>query len=89
MESNWKYRRYLQQNGSQIMLQNQMTACNMVGVNLYNTSNSSSNTPYVYKSCIDDVKPMGYKDSDLKQSYLLKYENQCRTSVPDLFSNYR
>ena len=85
MDSNWKYRRYLQQNGSKIMLQNQMNACNMVGVNLYNVTEASPNTPYLYKSCLDNTKPFGYKDSDLKQAYLQQYEQKCRTSVPDLF----
>ena len=68
--SNWKYRQYIQKNGSQIMKYNSMESINASGNNPYygaDTNQSTANIPHLYPSLQSETK--GY-NSDLKQDFL-------------------
>jgi len=86
IKSNWEYRQFLQNNGNKIMESNQLDSCQQHQSNGQNII--MSNTPYLYKSCIDSSHPYGYESSDLKNLYLSRQELQSRMSVPDM-SQYK
>jgi hypothetical protein len=83
--SNWEYRNYLSKNADAIIKYNQMSACGECCANTvqYGTGKPvSNNSPYMYKSCLDDTKKFGYEDSDLKNLYLTDYALQTRMVTP-------
>lgn len=41
-------------------------------------------TPYLYKSCTENIRPYGYETSDLKDLYLSDYQLQSRMVTPVL-----
>jgi len=82
--TNWQYRKYLVQNADQIIKLNQQEACNDCGCCNVPHSEKSSNTPYTYKSCVDNSTPFGYENSDLKNTYLTAQQLQCRMNAPIL-----
>lgn len=45
-------------------------------------SSNSSNSPYLYKSCLDKTTNYGYETSDLKNLYLDDYSLQSRMITP-------
>ena len=81
--TNWQYRKYLQNNADSIIKYNQLSACDECGSCpiIYNES-KESNTPFLYKSCLEKTQPYGYENSDLKSLYLNKYQLQCRLYTP-------
>jgi len=84
IKSNWQYRSYLVQNADQIIKLNQQDACNDCGCCNVPHSSKSSNTPYIYQSCVENNMPFGYENSDLKKAYLTSQQLQCRMNAPIL-----
>ena len=84
IKSNWNYRQYLCKNADAIIKYNQMSACGECCANTvqYGTDIPISNSPFLYKSCIDTTKKFGYEDSDLKNLYLSDVMLQSRMVTP-------
>ena len=83
--SNWQYRNYLSKHADAIIKYNQMSACGECCANTvqYGTGKPvSNNSPYMYKSCLDNTKKFGYEDSDLKNLYLTDFALQARMVTP-------
>lgn len=78
---NWNYRQQLTQNADQIIRLNQSILC--VEQPSYQNTTKSSNTPFLYKSCVDNAKPIGYENSNMKESFLVKREKQCTIIAPE------
>lgn len=86
IKTNWQYRKYLMENADTIIKNNQLSVCNQYGScpALYNKEQSTTNTPFLYKSALDTTQPYGYENSDLKQEYLTKHQLQSRMVTPVL-----
>jgi hypothetical protein len=85
IKSNWDYRQYLSQNADAIIKYNQMSACGECVANTiqYGTGQPvSNNSPYLFKSTMDNTKKFGYSNSDLKNIYLNDYTLQSRMVTP-------
>lgn len=84
IKTNWQYRKYLMENADTIIKNNQLSACNECGAcpMLYNKEQSTTNTPFLYKTTLDTRQPFGYENSDLKQEYLTTYQLQSRMVTP-------
>jgi hypothetical protein len=82
--TNWDYRQHLTQNADSVIKQNQKEACGDCCTCGYNHTGKTSNTPYLYKSCVDSTQPYGYTDSNLKNLYLSRQQLQCRAVAPIL-----
>jgi hypothetical protein len=93
IKSNWEYRRFLSNNADDIIKFNQLSACGdccantaQYGVakpgNNEKSDKSDKNSPYLYKSCLDNTKKFGYETSDLKNLYLNDYSLQARMVTP-------
>jgi hypothetical protein len=93
IDSNWSYRRYLQQNGVKIMNYNNQEACSILGLEQHVSDNNapSSNVPHQFKSAFDTSKPgFGYCNSDLKSPYLSREQLNARLIAPSINpSNYQ
>ena len=65
---------------------NQLEACNECCAcpARYGNNQKISNSPFLYKSCMDDRQPYGYENSNLKNLYLSDYQLQCRMVAPIL-----
>ncbi len=86
INSNSKYREYLIKNADQIIKFNQSEACNNCGCcPYYSKEQASSNSPYIYDSCLSKVKPFGYEESDLKNLYLSREQLEKIHSEPIMF----
>jgi hypothetical protein len=91
--SNWQYRRYLTQNANSIMRTNFRESANDVGYIKLENKQESSTGPFSFKSFLDDSKPNGYNDSDLKNLYLSREQLNSRKIAPaitqeQLLANY-
>jgi hypothetical protein len=88
IKTNNEYRQYMMNNAEEIIKTNQINACDQTCGTLpfYGRmdSNQPSGTPYVFKSCLDNSRPFGYEDSDLKNVYLTKNQLQARMVAPML-----
>ena len=87
INSNWKYRQFLTNNGVRIMNMNNQEACYTLGLSPHVRTDAtpSSNVPFIYKSTFDTSKPgYGYSSSDLKNPYLSRQELQARLVSPSL-----
>ena len=85
--TNWQYRKYMVENADSIIRDNQQEACDQCSscpARYGNQQESTSNTPYLYKSSEDKSQPYGYETSDLKNIYLSKYDLQSRMYTPVL-----
>ena len=85
IQSNWQYRRYMQQNGQQIMNYNSMEACYALGLDPHIKSDRtpSDNVPYKFRNVFDTSKPgFGYNDSSLKNPYLSREQLNSRLVAP-------
>lgn len=88
IKSNWQYRKYLTENSQKIMEYNKKESENDIGyymrmeeLNQHNTG-SSSNTPFLFSSYVDESKPIGYETSDLKEIYLSREQLSARMVAP-------
>ena len=91
IKSNWQYRRYLTKNAQEIMEYNFRESSNDVGYykrhndlpNMQSNKVSDMNqTPYVYKSFLDETIPLGYTSSNLKENYLTREQLNARKIAP-------
>jgi hypothetical protein len=98
IKSNWEYRRYLCNNADTIIKINQINACGDCCANTAQyksatngatngatndaTLQTSNNSPYLFKSCMDIARPIGYENSDLKNMYLSDVNLQSRMVTP-------
>ena len=91
IQSNWQYRKYLTNNAQKIMEYNFRESSNDVGYYKRPTdipsiqSNMVSgivNKPYVYSSALDNTRPIGYANSDLKETYLTREQLNARKIAP-------
>jgi len=86
IKSNSQYRQYLIQNADKIVELNQLEACNKCGCcPYYNNNKNTSNSPYLFDSCLKKNKPFGYETSDLKNLYLSREQLAAIKSTPIVF----
>lgn len=84
INSNWKYRRFLQNNAKILIpLNNEIELEGKFNHDCYDKSKLVDNV-ITYDNCLDfrDHKKMPY--SDLKMNYIKKYEEACRSVCPKL-----
>ena len=84
INTNWKYRRYLQENSNKIIEVNQLMACDECSACPYYNTGQITNVPFLYHLFGDKTKPIGYETSDLKELYLSKEILESRMKVPSL-----
>jgi len=87
IHSNWSYRKFLTENGLELMKYNTMEACYDIGLSPYyeTTATPSTNVPYMYRSIFDSSRPgYGYCNSDLKNPYLSRQQLQARMMAPTI-----
>jgi hypothetical protein len=90
IKSNWEYRQYLINNGSQLMEQHFKDSCNDSGcvASIYEIHNSANiikdpvKNPFVYNGDNLNDKPFGHSTSDLKTSYLSREDLTAQKDVP-------
>ena len=90
IQSNWGYRKYLQNNGLQIMNYNNQEACYALGLDPHVNSDKtpSDNVPFTFKGTFDPGKPgFGYCNSDLKNPYLSREQLNSRLISPSINPN--
>ncbi len=91
INSNWKYRQYMQKNANEIMKYNTMQSINTSGNNPYTLLNTQSieSTPYLYHSIHDTNNPTyGFRNSDLKHDYMTKIQRKSRMVAPSIPTNF-
>ena len=44
----------------------------------------STNTPFLYSSCVDTAQPNGYENTNLKEMYLKKKQTMCTMVSPEI-----
>jgi hypothetical protein len=87
IHSNWAYRKYLTENADTIIRGNQAAACDdcctcPATYTSIKQPTTNNNTPFLYKSCLDNSQPFGYENSDLKNLYLSDIQLQSRMVTP-------
>ena len=90
IQSNWGYRKYLQNNGLQIMNYNNQEACYALGLDPHVNSDKTptDNVPFTFKGTFDTGKPgFGYCNSDLKNPYLSREQLNSRLISPSINPN--
>jgi hypothetical protein len=91
INSNWKYRQYMQKNANQIMKYNTMESIYTSGNNPYTilNTNPTENVPYLYTSVHDTSKPLyGFTNSDLKKDYMTKVQMKAKMIAPSIPTNF-
>lgn len=91
IQSNWKYRQYMQNNASHIMKYNTMEAVYNSGNNPYTLMNTepTNKTPILYNSQQNTSSPaFGFNNSDLKQDYMIKENLQARKVALNIPTNF-
>jgi len=83
IKSNWEYRQYLTKNAHEIMNFNYVSSTNDVGYfKRYQDTPGPYNTPYLYTSYLDNTKPPGYENSNMKELYLTREQLEARMVAP-------
>ena len=82
MSANWKYRQGIIKNADEIIKLKQSLQC--VEQPIYTNTTLSSTVPYLYNSCIDKDKPVGYESSNMKEQFLMKNEIKCSLIAPEI-----
>ena len=84
LKSNWEFRKHLTNNANSIIEKNQAESLNDIGyIARYSIAPEQKNTiPYTYKSYLDNSKPVGYQNSDLKELYLTVEQLNARKMAP-------
>lgn len=91
INTNWKYRQYIQKNANQIMKFNTMQTINDSGNNPYSVLNTNitNRSPYLYSSTHDTNNPAyGFRNSDLKQDYMTKEQMKTKMIAPSIPTNF-
>ena len=81
IKTNKDYRTYLQVNADSIMRLNASQAIQQCSVQKTQTA-PVANQPFLYESFLDQSKPFGYEDSDLKSMYLSMFQTKGSTITP-------
>jgi hypothetical protein len=92
IQSNWKYRQYMQQNANEIMKYNTMQSIHASGNNPYSLLNTDTihQTPHVYRSIHDTSHPpCGFIQTDLKQEFINKQQLKSRMVAPSISTQQR
>lgn len=90
IRSNWEYRKFVTANANDIIKQNFRDALDETGYydrnekNIYQHENTIQGSPFFYKSYIQNDKPLGYVDSDLKRDYLAREQLHSRMIIPSI-----
>jgi hypothetical protein len=87
INSNWKYRQYIQNNANHIMKYNTMEYIYASGNNPYSVTNKvpSSNVPLLFSSLYDQTQPSyDVANSDLKDSFISKQQLNGRMIAPSI-----
>jgi len=94
IQTNWEYRRYLQNNANEVLKQNFRESSNDCG---YFQRHADPTTlenrqgkgyPYLYSQLLDSTRPPKYEDSDLKSVYLSQQQLAIlKTSKNVFYSN--
>jgi hypothetical protein len=85
LKSNWQYRRYLTANAPDIMRYDYIEAANDIGYyKRYPDTPLPFTTPFTYQSFVEQTKPKGYEDSDMKQLYLSREQLHARKVAPGI-----
>jgi len=91
IKSNWEYRQYLTKNAENMMTKEFAESANDTGYNLKSSQQPNiqsnevqgfSNYPYSFKSVLDETKPTGHVESDLKTTYLSREQLESRQISP-------
>ena len=88
--SNWQYRKFLTDNSQQIAKQNFREACTDAGYFERFKSGQMGNAdpiqsaPFKYDSYLQNTKPEGYSNSDLKDMYLSREDLNARKFSPSV-----
>ena len=91
INSNWKYRQYLQQNANNIMKFNMMETISNSGNNPYAVDNKtpSPNVPHLFTSTHDTSSTaFGLNNSDLKRDFMTKQKMSARMVSPSIQTNW-
>jgi len=88
INSNWKYRQYLQSNANQIMKMDSLQYINQSGINPYTMKNNQpiNTSPLSFSSIYDTNTP--FRNSDLKQSFMKKEQQQGSKIAPSIPAYY-
>ena len=82
MSANWNYRQWLIKNADVIIKHNQSELC--IEQSTFPKTTHSTNTPFLYKSCVDTAQPLGYVNSNMKEIYLTKKQVMCTMIAPEI-----
>ena len=85
MSATWKYRQELTKNADSIIKFNQSSLC--IEHPTFTKVNNKYHGPYKYSCCDDDSRPIGYKESDLKNAYVNRQKIICKTITPEFNNN--
>lgn len=88
IQSNWEYRKYLQQNATNIMSYNSMKAIEGTGYVPAVNNTKTDNVPFMFNSTFDNNTPNGYSSSDLKSQYLSSSQLNARMMAPTIQLNH-
>ena len=92
IKSNWDYRKFMQQNATNIMKHNTYEAINSSGNNPYaNIIGGETDTnPFLYLSTHDSRSAkLSHPNTDLRQSYLEKEQFKSRMISPSMSLNLK
>tara|TARA_B110000858_G_scaffold198536_1_gene266437 strand:+ start:9095 stop:9346 length:252 start_codon:yes stop_codon:yes gene_type:complete len=81
MSANWKYRQSLTKNADEIIKFNQTFTCSEQPD--FPKTTHSTNTPYLYTSCVDRAQPPGYETSNMKKVFLEQQMVKCTMIAPE------
>jgi len=85
IQSNWEYRRFLQENAQMVMETNMREASNDCGYyNRWIDYKMQLKEPIMYNSLLDNRQPEFYENSDLKQIYLSREQLDAMKMAPTL-----
>ena len=90
IKTNWQYRQFLMKNAQQIQEYNFRETCNDVGYfkrpidlpSIQSNVVSGHSVPFTFGSILDNTKPAGYQESDLKSIYLTREQLDARRIAP-------
>lgn len=87
IETNWDYRRFLTNNAIDIMEQNYNETANDTGSTFITQTSQSTSSPFLYNSIDENVNPIGFENSDLKNMYLTREQLYSRKCAPTLYNH--
>ena len=82
MSANWKYRQSLIKNADCIIKHDQVSQCSEVPT--FPKTTHSTNTPYLYTSCVDRAEPLVVENGIAKKLLLAQLKMKCLMIAPEL-----